>query len=232
MITFGEQVCFRPLKSYTVGQGDLQPKMKLGRYVGARGRNGDVLVMTPEGVWKGGSVKRTPLEQRWSREDFDKLKGAWNLRPKTAENIDSLPVQIGLPPAEGKLTPDAAPREPGGARNLYVTTKDVEGHRAVGCPGCIAIQTGMPARRNSGRETSSREGSEEKQRGCGTRGRTSNRLRRCARCISGNARARCSGNSCSRASWTFSPAGSGQQENADRRGRPIRSIKESKARDT
>ena len=146
MVSFGEKVYFRPLKSYVAGQGDMGPQLKLGRYVGTHGRNGDVLIMTVDGVWKGGSIKRVPIEQRWDMEDFDKLRGTpWNLRPRMAEDVDSLPVRIALPEAEGRLTPEPALRD-GGPRNLYVTKKDVEGQYTVGCPGCIAIQTGLPAR--------------------------------------------------------------------------------------
>eukprot|EP00438_Fugacium_kawagutii_P000480 Skav216940 [mRNA] locus=scaffold3396:50058:57739:+ [translate_table: standard] len=146
MVCFGEKVWFRPLKSYVAGNSDLAAKLKVGRYVGTHGRNGDVLIMTPEGVWKGGSIKRVPLEQRWDDEDFEKLRGTpWNLRPRLAEDVDSLPVRIELPPAEGKLSPDPAVRD-SGPRNLYVKRKDVEGHFTPGCPGCIAIQTGLPVR--------------------------------------------------------------------------------------
>ena len=56
---------------------------------------------------------------------------------------------IRLPPAEGKLTPEAAPKESGGARALYVRRKDVEGQFTLGCPGCIAIQAGLPVRSHS-----------------------------------------------------------------------------------
>ena len=116
------------------------------RYVRTHGRNGDVLVMTPEGVWKGGSIKRLPPEKQWDPEDFDSLKGSpWNLRPKATEDVDSLPVAIAVPLAGGRLTPDPVARD-SGPRNLYVTKKDVEGHYTVGCPGCIALQTGLPAR--------------------------------------------------------------------------------------
>ena len=148
MVTFGEKVWFRPLKSYTAGESDLQPKLKLGRYVGTHGRNGDVLVMTPDGVWKGGSIKRVPSDKQWDLEDFDKLKGTpWNLRPKTAEDVDALPVRIPIPQGEGRLTPEAAIKDKdSGPRNLYVTKKDVEGNYTVGCPGCIALQTGLPVR--------------------------------------------------------------------------------------
>ena len=146
VVAFGERIWFRPLKSYMKGQSDLESRLLTGRYVGTHGRNGDVLVMTSDGVLKGGSVKRMPSQERWDPSDLDGLRGTpWNLRPKLAEDVDSLPVRIDLPAAEGRLTPEPAQRD-GAPRNLYVTKKDVEGHYTAGCPGCIAIQVGLPAR--------------------------------------------------------------------------------------
>ena len=116
--------------------------------MGTHGRNGDVLVMTNEGVIKGGSVKRQPLEQRWSAEGFDGLKGTpWQLRPRSTEDVDGV-VPIDLPEVQGRLAPVPVPRD-GGPRNLYVRRRDVEDNWTVGCPGCIALQTGLPARAHS-----------------------------------------------------------------------------------
>ena len=148
MISFGERIWFRPLQSYTKGRSDLAPKLDSGLYVGTHGRNGDVLVMTGEGVIKGGSVKRQPLAQRWSLDGFDRLKGTpWQLRPKAVEDVDGV-VPINLPEVKGRLTPEPASRE-GGPRNLYVRRRDVEEQWTVGCPGCIALQTGLPVRAHS-----------------------------------------------------------------------------------
>ena len=148
MVTFGERVWFRPLRSYTSGRSDLAPKLDAGVYVGTHGRNGDVLVMTAEGVIKGGSVKRMPLESRWSAEGFDKLKGTpWKLRPQAVGDIDAA-VRIELPEVAGRLSPEPAggPTVP---RSLYVRRRDVEGNFTLGCAGCIALQTDMPARSHS-----------------------------------------------------------------------------------
>lgn len=70
------------------------------------------------------------------------------MRPTHAEDVDAVPVRIDLPPAEGRLAPEPAPRD-GAPRNLYVTRKDVEDHPTPGCPGCIAIRIGLPSRSHS-----------------------------------------------------------------------------------
>lgn len=150
MVTFGERVWFRPLKSYSKDKNDLALKMQEGIFLGVHGRNGDILAMTAEGVLKGGSVKRMAPEQRWSTKDFEKMKGTpWKLRPRTPEDVDAVPVPIALPVAEGRLMPEPANKDAGPPRNMYVTRKDVEGNYTLGCPGCLAIQTDMPARSHS-----------------------------------------------------------------------------------
>eukprot|EP00435_Cladocopium_sp_Y103_P058260 s42_g20.t1 len=107
----------------------------VGRYVGTHGRNGDILVMSKDGVIKGSSVKRMSQHDRWDPKDLSDLKGTpWNLRPKAVEDVDSLPVKIELPAVEGKLTPEPVQRD-GAPRNLYVKRKDVEGNYTLGCPG-------------------------------------------------------------------------------------------------
>lgn len=118
--------------------------------MGTHGRNGDALVMTEEGVIKGGSLKRTPEEKRWSKEGFEKLRGTrWNLRPQRAEDLDAA-IRIELPEVgPGRLMPEPADREAGLTRNLYVKKKDVEGNFTPGCAGCNAIQVGLPIRSHS-----------------------------------------------------------------------------------
>ena len=146
VVTFGERVWFRPLKSYMSGKSDFQDKLYTGRYVGTHGRNGDVLIMTKDGVIKGGSIKRMSPKDRWDASDLESLVGTpWNLRPKTPEDVDSLPVRIELPAAEGRLSPEVSSKD-AIPRNLYVKRRDVEGQFTPGCPGCIAIQVGLPAR--------------------------------------------------------------------------------------
>ena len=69
MITFGEQVHFRPLDSYRVesdGQrlrGDPGERVMSGHYVGTHGRNADALVMTTQGIIKGNTVHRKTAEE-------------------------------------------------------------------------------------------------------------------------------------------------------------------------
>ena len=56
MVTFGERVWFRPLKAYVKDRSDLAAKLDSRVYVGTHGRNGDVMIVTENGVIKGGSV--------------------------------------------------------------------------------------------------------------------------------------------------------------------------------
>ena len=114
VVMFGERIWFRPLKSYTAGAGGLENKLMSGRYIGTHGRNGDIMAMTSEGVIKGSSVKRMTQQERWDPSDMEKLRGTpWNLRPRMAGDVDSLPIPIELPKAEEgeKLLPEPAQRD-------------------------------------------------------------------------------------------------------------------------
>ena len=70
------------------------------------------------------------------------------MRPKSEEDVEAAAVRIELPAAEGRLMSEPVARD-SGPRNLYVARRDVEGNYAAGCPGCIAIQVGLPARARS-----------------------------------------------------------------------------------
>ena len=129
-VTFGERVWFKPLKSYLEGPYDT---MREGMFMGAHGRNGDALVMTKDGVIKGGSVKRMPEEKRWSTEDFDQMCGTpWKMRPQKPKDLDA-PIAIAMPAVEpgARLMPVPADRD-SLPRNLYVKKADVEGNYTAG----------------------------------------------------------------------------------------------------
>lgn len=119
MVTFGERVWFRRLQSYSKGRTALDHRLDSGFYVGTHGRNGDILAMTSEGVIKGGSLKRMPVDVRWDKREFLKLKGTpWKLRPKGPEDVDA-PIHIELPEASGPLSPNPVERD-FAHRQLYV----------------------------------------------------------------------------------------------------------------
>ncbi|CAK9017766.1 Retrovirus-related Pol polyprotein from transposon TNT 1-94 [Durusdinium trenchii] len=128
LVVFGERVHFRPLQSYVSGRSDLAPKLDMGVYVGTHGRNGDALVMTKEGVIKGGSLKRLTVEERWA--DVELFKGTpWKMRQKSEEDVEVAAVRIELPAAEGRLMPEPVARD-SGPRNLYdLGAESVDGNR-------------------------------------------------------------------------------------------------------
>ena len=66
--------------------------MHEGLFLGAHGRNGDALIMTEEGVIKGGPRKK----KKGRKEGFDKMRGApRKMRPKKPEDLDA-PVRRGI----------------------------------------------------------------------------------------------------------------------------------------
>ena len=146
MITYGEKIYFRPIKSYMSDKAnDFESKIIVGRYIGTQGRNADVLAITDDGVIRGTSVHRRPEQERWDTTDLDKLKGLpWNRRPHERE-MSELPLPISLPPME--LPPVEAKDREFAPRRVYIKRTDIEQFgMTVDCPGCEAMITGGAAR--------------------------------------------------------------------------------------
>ncbi|CAE7245381.1 unnamed protein product [Symbiodinium sp. CCMP2592] len=144
-VCFGERVWFRPLAAYAkkhLSKGT-DPKVLAGHYVGTHARNGDALVMTTQGVLRGGSLRRMSPEERWNDDEFDKLQGVpWKPMASEESRRTEAPVKVDLPEMVG---PTEVATRASGARNLYVMRSDVENDPTPGCPGCEAIMLDLPA---------------------------------------------------------------------------------------
>ena len=137
MITFGERVLFRPIRSYYGHSNiDFESKVLPGQYVGTQSRNADVLVMTKEGVIRGASIQRRPETDRWLTDDYEELRGPpWKLRPAIIEALEQpLPIdlpQVDRPIVDPRTTIAQAPMR------LYIRRRDLEAHGVtLGCEGC------------------------------------------------------------------------------------------------
>ena len=143
MITFGERVLFRPIRSYYGhSNNDYESKVLIGHYVGTRSRNADVLVMTKEGVIRGTSIQRRPETDRWLTSDYEELRGLpWRLRPSNREALEQ-PLPIDLPQVDRPMV-DPRTTIMQGPRRLYIRRKDVEAYGVTkGCEGCESLIVG------------------------------------------------------------------------------------------
>ena len=143
---FGECVLFRPLKTQheTRFKNSWSGKYEHGVYLGNCIKTSETLIGTNHGVYRAGDVKRRPIEERWSRQALDSVKGCpqqpvpgqgraiptyvWP-ELRGGEKSDG-PTQFAPPPAAPATT---EPR----IRPLYVRKEDVMEHGPT--PNALAV---------------------------------------------------------------------------------------------
>lgn len=139
--------CFGEKVMYLRGpkQSGLDDRWKNGIFVGLIRRSQELLVATPEGVYKCRSVKRMTSEERIDRNAFDSIRGApW--QPIPGQALMDVPVQIRVDiPAVIPHTALPPPVEvaPPNRRRTYIR-RDIELRKygySQSCPGCDAART-------------------------------------------------------------------------------------------
>ena len=97
------------------------------------GRTGSLLVLTEDGVKRGVGVRRLPIQERWNKEGWDKLRGLpWDVKSRRSaipavqgEQQALLPQPLMVPAAE---------------RRLYVLAADIKHYGVTdGCLGCESV---------------------------------------------------------------------------------------------
>ena len=85
-IEFGERIMIREAQtSQQRHRNAFEAKMIYGRYIGRHGKTGELLVLTEEGVKRGVGVRRLPIQERWNKEGWDKLRGLpWDVKSREA----------------------------------------------------------------------------------------------------------------------------------------------------
>lgn len=138
-----------------------------GCYLGHKTVSGESIVGNKNGTYKIRTVRRVPIESRWSCELINSVVGyPWKVSPNSDEaeevmqgDVPQLPSESSVIPAE---PPRAAMREDV-PRKLYVKTDLLKqiGY-TTGCPGCRALQAGKP---RVGRNDACRHRASEAMRG-------------------------------------------------------------------
>ena len=64
-----------------------------GIWLGIKGRTGENIIGTAEGVVKAHTVRRRPKEERWSLEEVHAIKGTPG-RPNPSNNDPRIPVRV------------------------------------------------------------------------------------------------------------------------------------------
>jgi hypothetical protein len=147
-LEFGEKVFIKEAKERGPGakKRDWESRLIPVRYVGHHARTGAVMGLTEDGVKVGSGIKRVAVEDRWTLDGWDSLRGLpWCTRPaQRAAPLPAIgpgePVPLALPP----ITLPTVRRE---TRSFYVLKADIEKFgQTPGCPGCIAISKGQSNR--------------------------------------------------------------------------------------
>ena len=146
-LEFGERILFRR-QPIGARLAKLDSLWEEGAFLGYRSQSGETMVGTADGVFKTRTVKRMPMEKRWSPDTISLVVGLpWKPMPGDDTVDDVMPmVQIHI---QDDGIPIERPRcrdEHALPRRVYIQRRDVEQHGGTqGCPGCRAILTGKPA---------------------------------------------------------------------------------------
>ena len=151
-IEFGEKLLWKVRQKSKMEK--LNPRWEYGVFVGVRAASGEIWVATKEGLQAVRSVRRIPVEERWSSGNKDFVRHVpWNKSGEDPEADGDLPQAPEMPAASGATetaagaaeaprvifvnTREAAPRE------FYIKKRDVEAHgHTKGCPGCRTMFQG------------------------------------------------------------------------------------------
>ena len=140
---FGECVLYKELRDGTAGRGKIDSDWNSGIWLGVRGRTGEHIIGTNEGVVKAWSVKRRPDEEKWDMAAVNAVKGT-PARPKPGRDDPRIPIRIDLPRRIGS----GVDQPPGFVpRRVYIKKRDYEEYGYTpGCEGCVRMQDGRGKR--------------------------------------------------------------------------------------
>ena len=134
-VHFGEQVLARPISLAPLIR--MNPRYKLGVWLGVRSNSAECFVETAEGVFRAREVRRLEQQDGWDKKAINNVigvpwrivDGKWTVdRPVT--QVDPLP-------------PPPVPFEGARVQRERITRTDIEAFRpTAGCPGCNAIRAG------------------------------------------------------------------------------------------
>lgn len=143
IVSFGEKVFYRPIACGGGAKNDAEMRMRPGIFLGHHERTGTHILLTPDGVERGGGLHPLPEDKRWDLEFLKTCKGLpWEMRPGKRltpqpmfgeeEREHAVPIVI-------PNVPVATPLQ----RNWYVTTSDIDKYGGTdGCRSCTAIALG------------------------------------------------------------------------------------------
>jgi hypothetical protein len=142
---FGEAVWFRIPETKNL-PGKFEPRWEDGIYLGFNIRTGEDLASTDRGVFRVSTVRRKPVDERWSKQLLDGIVGspaipivgsAGRRMPAYAKKFNGNPEKIPTEYAEQPVP------EPPTSRTWRILKQDIDTHGpSPQCPGCRATVRG------------------------------------------------------------------------------------------
>jgi len=151
-LEFGEAVLWR---RRPVGNNlaKLSLMWEHGVYLGLKGTTGEVIVGDEKGVWRTRTVRRRPVEDRWSAEAVEKIRGVpWEKaeEKKEAEVIDPGGALERVPEPMLEQEKRDVREELRAPKSFGSKREDYERHGYTrGCQGCRALLTGTTRQQHS-----------------------------------------------------------------------------------
>ena len=147
-VEFGEKLFYKVKIGNKLQK--IKARWKLGIFVGVKWKNGEIIVANQEGVTMARTVRRIPVEKRWSKDSLRRVKWAPWHRYTDAEGADG-DVPAGVPEEEEKERGVQAEKEkmvfvkvqdtpPRGFQIRWEDRKEFGATR--GCPGCNRWEVG------------------------------------------------------------------------------------------
>jgi hypothetical protein len=137
-IEFGEAVHWRR-KPVGGALGKLSVLWSDGVYLGVKGKTGEMVVGTPDGIWKTRTIQRKPVGQRWASSSVDMVRHVpWWSSQDDPEEDGERPTVIRLSPEEETAKKDEQFQNV--PRSATITQEDLKEHGfSAKCPGCLAV---------------------------------------------------------------------------------------------
>ena len=116
-----------------------------GIFLGVKGSSGEFIVGDKQGVWKTRTMRRRPIEERWSAENLELVGGVpWRMS-EADKNADGEALKLEVPEAV-RMAPEeerAEEEELVVPRNVYLKKADFEVHGySKDCKGCKSVLRG------------------------------------------------------------------------------------------
>ena len=160
MATFGERVCYLPLKTNRRDRSKLE-RLREGIWLGMRLRTNEALIGTPGGVVKARTIRILPEDEKWSGASILDVKGTPR-RPNPLVDDDTIPEDIAECAFDqqgqddhdrgheenvsqepvlvrmSEIVPRTVTEE--AWRSMYVTRRLIAQYgKTPGCPGCESL---------------------------------------------------------------------------------------------